>query len=279
MPSVPGDILLDFFEKARSVVIVAPYIKADTLGFLLSRAKSPVSIICVTRWRPDDLVVGVSDIGCRTLIAERNGCFRLHSSLHAKYYRFDDTVFVGSANLTASAMGWASRPNLEILCHAGGDFDAGEFEEDILRTSRKISDAEFTFWEKLMEIGACGYKTIPAVHPPLDTWRPATRDPRHLELAYQDREEEIAAIDERRAALRDIQALSMSPGLTESAVRTWITTCLLATPFANSVMRLSNLDTQQAAATLAEIYQLNATEARRDMETVQNWLSFLAPTA
>ena len=279
MPSVPGDILSDFFGKARSVVIAAPYIKANALNLLLSKAEPLVSIICVTRWRPDDLVAGVSDIDCRALITERDGSFKIHSSLHAKYYRFDDTVFVGSANLTSSAMGWTSQPNLEILCRAGGDFDANGFEEDILQTSREISDTEFACWEKLMEIGAGGYNAISAIHPSLDTWRPATRDLRNLEIAYQGREEEIAAVDERRAALRDIQALSMSPGLTEAAVRAWISTCLLATPFANSVMRLSDMDTQRAAATLAATYQLNVTKARRDMETVQNWLSFLALTA
>ena len=275
----PGDILRESFGKARYVVIAAPYIKEGALGSLLSTSRDLTSIVCVTRWRPDDLVVGVSDLGCRALVTERGGSFRLHSSLHAKYYRSDDTVFVGSANLTSSAMGWTPQPNLEILCRAGADFNARGFESDLLRTSREISDVEFACWERLTEIDARSDNIISGVHPLLDSWRPATRDPRNLELAYRDREDEIASVDERKAALRDIQVLSMSPGLTDVAIRAWISTCLLATPFANSVMRLSNLDTQRAVATLAATYRLNATEARRDMETVQNWLSFLALTA
>ena len=68
----------------------------------------------------------------------------------------------------------------------------------------------------------------------------------------------------------------MPPGLTDEAVRAWISTCLLAAPFANSVIRLNDSDTPNAAGSLAETYGLGVTEARRDMETVQNWLSFLA---
>ena len=275
----PGDILRESFGKARCIVIAAPYIKEDALGSLLSTARDLTSVVCVTRWRLDDLVVGVSDLGCRALVTERGGSFRLHSSLHAKYYRFDDAVFVGSANLTSSAMGWALQPNLEILCRAGEDFDAHGFETDLLRISREISDVEFARWERLTEIDARSDNIISGVHPPLDSWRPATRDLRNLELAYRDREDEIASVDERKAALRDIQVLSMSPGLTDVAIRAWISTCLLATPFANSVMRLSNLDTQRAAARLAATYRLSATEARRDMETVQSWLAFLELTA
>ena len=276
MSENPGNTILDFCLTTQHLVLAAPYIKTGALDKILTDAKSITSLVCITRWRPDDIIVGASDIGCRALIVDRGGSFRLHPFLHAKYYRMDDVVLVGSANLTSSAMGWASQPNLEILCRAGDDFDAQGFERELLRHSREISDIEFVRWETLVEIDARSSSAISGVQPLLDAWRPATRDPRNLELAYFGREDEVASFDEQRAASRDIQAISIPPGLTDNAVRAWISTCLLAAPFTNSVMRLSDSDTQNTASALAEAYGIGITDARRDMETVQNWLSFLA---
>ena len=53
------------------------------------------------------------------MVVERGGSFKLHARLHAKYYRFDDRVLVGSANMTASGLGYRHRGNLEILCEPG----------------------------------------------------------------------------------------------------------------------------------------------------------------
>lgn len=276
MNESPGNTILEFCLNTQHLVLAAPYIKTSALGRILTGAKSIASLVCITRWRPDDIIVGASDIGCRALVVDQGGSFRLHPFLHAKYYRMDDVVLVGSANLTSSAMGWASQPNLEILCRAGDDFDAQGFERELLRHSREISDIEFVRWETLVEIDARSSSAISGVQPLLDAWRPATRDPRNLELAYFGREDEVASFDEQRAASRDIQAISIPPGLTDNAVRAWISTCLLAAPFTNSVMRLSDSDTQNTASALAEAYGIGITDARRDMETVQNWLSFLA---
>ena len=277
MSERPGDLLLRVCSSAQRLVIAAPYVKMDALDVVLSKTTSDVSLVCITRWRPEDLIVGASDTGCRTLITQRGGSFRLHPSLHAKYYRIDDVVLVGSANLTSSAMGWGPQPNLEILCRAGDDFDPHNFERELLGDSREISDAEFACWEALIKINVENNSAIVSALPLLDTWRPATRDPRNLELVYQGREDELASLDEQRAARRDIQKLSIPSGLTEDAVRAWVSACLLAAPFTNSVIRLSDSDAQRVAGSLAETYKLGVTEARRDMETVQNWLLFLAP--
>ena len=275
MTGSPGSVLLDICSKARHLFIAAPYIKLDALEKVLVHLRSSVSLICITRWNPGEIMVGVSDTGCRTRVTERGGLFRLHPTLHAKYYRIDDVVLVGSANLTSSAMGWAPRPNLEILCCPSEDFDARGFERDLLNESREINDAEFARWECLGKIDVRNHTEIFSLHPLLDAWRPATRDLRNLELVYRGQKTEIASFDEQRSAQRDIQALSIPPGLTDEAVRAWISTCLLSAPFASSVRRLTGSDPSNAAGSLAETYGLGATAARRDMETVQNWLSFL----
>ena len=277
MSSRPGSVLSRLCSGAQRLVIAAPYIKADALTRVLSDIGPAASIICVTTWNPHDLAVGASDTACRTIVTERGGSFRLHPSLHAKYYRIDDTVLIGSANLTSSAMGWSPQPNLEILCSAGDDFDACAFQQELLKEAREISDAEFARWEAIAKISAQSNHTTAEGQPLLDTWRPATREPRHVELVYRGREDAIASFDQQRAAQRDIQALLIPPGLTNEQVRTWAAACLLAAPFTNAVIRLHDLDVPRAYLSLARTYRLSATEARRDMETVQNWLAFLAP--
>ena len=274
----PGDLLEDICSRAQSIFIAAPYIKADTLSRVLDRIDARPSLICVTRWSAQDLAAGVSDAECRTIVKEFGGSFRLHPSLHAKYYRIDDAVLIGSANLTSAGMGWSSQSNLEILCLAGDDFDAPSFEQQLLRDAREVGDEEFRRWGAIVEINRRIENTIAGSQPRLDTWRPTTRDPSHLELSYQGRADEIASFDERAAARRDIESLLFPPGLSEEDVRAWASTCLLAAPFTNSVIRLhGSADMQGVYRLLAQEYGLSLTEARRDMEAVQGWLAFFVP--
>ena len=211
MSSRPGSVLIRLCADAQRLVIAAPYIKADALTRVLAEVDPAASLTCITRWNPHDLAVGASDTACRTIVTEHGGSFRLHPSLHAKYYRIDDTVIIGSANLTSSAMGWSNQPNLEILCRAGDDFDACAFQRELLKEAREISDAEFARWEAIARISAQSNPTATDGQPLLDTWRPATREPRHLELVYQSKEDMIASFDQQRAAQRDIQALLIPP--------------------------------------------------------------------
>ena len=277
MSNQPGSVLTNLCNGAQNLIIAAPYIKGDALNRVLGRLSPTASLICITRWNPQDLAVGASDIECRTIVKDHGGSFRLHPSLHAKYYRIDNEILIGSANLTSSAMGWSPQPNLEILCRAGDDFDASTFQETLLRDAREIGDTEFAHWTAVVKMNERVVSPIAGGQPLLDTWRPATRDPRHLELAYQDKLEEIASFDEQRAVRRDIEALLVPPDLTGQQLRAWVSACLLSTPFTNTVIRLHDRESADASRLLAETYGLDITEARRDMETVQNWLAFLAP--
>ena len=278
MSGEPGESLRILCAGARDLIIAAPYIKADALTIALDHLILEAPLTCVTRWNPQDIAAGASDTECRNIVIQRGGSFRLHSSLHAKYYRAGDSVLLGSANLTSAAMGWSRQRNLEILCRPGDDFDAPAFEQDLLEHAREISDNEFSRWEAITQLNAQIHLTItPDIQPLLDAWRPATRDPRHLELAYRGREGEIASSDEQQAARRDIQALLIPPGLTDEQVRIWATACLLAAPFTNTVMGLQNMAAPIASRSLANTYGIGVTKARRDMETVQSWLAFLIP--
>ena len=276
MPESPGDILSRLCQDAANLVLVAPYIKVDALARILAAIEPSASLTCITRWKAQDILIGASDVQCRTTIKEYGGTFRLHSSLHAKYYRIDDVVLVGSANLTNTALGWSTNPNLEILCTPGPDFDVGAFEQYLFKNSREVSDADFAYWQAIACVDLKGGSAAFTENMRVQTWRPATRDPKNLIMAYQGEINQIASLDEQGAAQRDIDILKLPPALTGTQIRDWALGYLLAAPFTDSVIQHRNIDPVIATQILSKTYGLDVTEARRSMEAVQNWLTFLA---
>ena len=112
----PGDRLIDLVSTAReTLTIVAPFIKANALAHALTGA-GECTLTVITRWRPEEIQAGVSDLEVIDVVKSRPGAMlRLCDRLHAKYYRADDQVLLGSANLTALGMGWRSGANIELL--------------------------------------------------------------------------------------------------------------------------------------------------------------------
>lgn len=272
-----GNVLCSLCSEARNLVIAAPYIKSDALNRILADVSPTACLTCVTRWTPHDLTAGASDTECRTIITERGGLFRLHPALHAKYYRSDDEILIGSANLTFTALGWSSFSNREILCRPGDDFDASAFEKNLLDESREISDDEYDRWNSITQVRALNYRAPAEDQRLLDGWRPVTRDPRNLELAFHGQINDIASSDEQLAVKRDLQSLAIPPGFSNEQVRLWVSTCFLAAPFTNSVIKLQGIDATDRVRILADTHGLSLTDARREMQTVENWLAYLAP--
>jgi len=270
-----GDVLLKSAAGAGRVLIVAPYIKVDVLKRVLGVVSPDASITCVTKWTPHDLASGVSDIQCRDAVISHGGSFKLHSSLHAKYYRFDDIVLVGSANLSSAAMGWARFSNVEILCTPAVDFGASSFERWVLQNAREISDHEFLLWESILKTAVSGFEHVIAQPFFIDDWRPATRDPRHLEVAYCGSADQIASFDEQSAVIRDLQAMRIPESMTIEELRVWASACLLSSPFVTDVITLGGDHEDEASAVLAERYGLSMAEARRSRQTAVNWLIYL----
>ena len=174
-------------------------------------------------------------------------------------------------------MGWSDQPNLEILCHPGEEFNTDAFQEKLLTGSREIKDEEVLRWKKLVDVEVKNESPVAIPRPQLVNWRPLTRDPQNLELAYNGREEEIAALDEQQATQQDIQTLLLPQGLSTEQARAWISVCLMESPFAVSVIQLQGIASDKACRELAQAFGLEVHTARRGSETVQNWLAFYAP--
>jgi hypothetical protein len=111
-----GNALVEHVAGARrEVLLVAPFVKIGALRKVLAGLRQDVGLVLVTRWRLDEIAAGVSDVESYEAIVELNGTVRLLDALHAKYFRADSRVLAGSANISYAALGWAARPNIEVL--------------------------------------------------------------------------------------------------------------------------------------------------------------------
>lgn len=248
--------------------------KAGPLVDVLECAAGMIRV--VSRWSLQDIISSVSDLDCRLITIEQSGQFFLHPRLHAKYYRFDHRVLVGSANLTSAALGPAENSNLEILCEPSDAFDYSGFEREMFSEAHEVSDEEFALWKQLM---AAEHSTLirpfPIPTPELMSWCPHARDPRHVWLAYGDRLNEIASKDEQRAALRDLQVLSVPLNLSYEEFRLWIAGSLVTSRFfVDAVEQSKQADSRTSSYALAAKWGVTPRTATRKRDTVLAWLAY-----
>ena len=270
--TIPWDLVRSSAVEATTAVVAAPYIKENTLVRLLNSASRLASLTCVTRWSPGDLRAGVSDASVREQVIRRGGTFFLHPTLHAKYYRFDDVVLIGSANLTNPGLGLASKSNLEILTPASDDFDSLAFEQLLLDQSRLVSDAEHAMWQSI-PVDVQSPVAVP--ESPVQTWRPETRDPRDLWLVYSGETAHALPENILQQTATDLSLISAPPGLDHHAFSVWVSAALLASPFVADVRSIPLDSEPRAYIQLGESWEMSPGDARYAAETVHNWLSFL----
>lgn len=217
-----GDLLIEHLATAREqVLLCAPFIKAPVLRRLLEALRPEVHVRVVTRWRADEVAAGVSDLETLDIVEARpNTTLALLDPLHAKVYVADGRAIVGSANLTAKALGWCRHPNLEVLVPAPAD-DAG-----LVACLDELASARLASEEERTKIDAAVAALPP--RPPsseageLDEaraaiWLPRLGDPRRLFPVYAGVGVDRMIRPTVDAASHDIEALGLPAGLDEAA--------------------------------------------------------------
>lgn len=215
-----GDRLIAHLASAKGrVVLCAPFIKVGVLKGLFDAVPKAVDIEVVTRWLPDEVAVGVSDLEVFDLVAQRQrASLKLLDNLHAKIYLADDRALVGSANLTRAALGWAPVSNVELLVQvSSGDLEVAaclfQIEKARIATAaerdRVRADAEAVGLQGARldrnEVG----DVVPAI------WLPKSAAPDRLFQAYNANTRGGLTNSVLEAALDDIAALGIPDGLSE----------------------------------------------------------------
>ena len=271
MPPLPWDTIRVVASGTSNVFLAAPYMKVDAVRRILRLVSPEVDLTCVSRWRPQDLVSGVSDADCRTLCMEMGGQFRIHPSLHAKYYRFDDAILVGSANLTGAGLGYVQGHNLEVLCGPSNDLDWVSLERNLLQDSRLVCDEEFAWWSGIGSFGIEASNFLP--EPASPEWRPRTREPDHLWIAYLKEWDLIPGTGEQHLAELDLKDLRVPTGLNRYAFDSWIACSVLGSRFVGSVLNLWDRDRSEARTILANEWGMSVADIERHKTTAEAWLA------
>ena len=247
--SLPADDLLELISAAEhELVLVAPFVKAFALERLLDHVRSGVAVTCITRWQPEEVASGVSDLEVFDIITSRaKAVLLLWPRLHAKYFRADTRCLIGSANVTSRALGWANPPNIELLVEAPATHPglvAFEQRSEVeahpatldLRLLVGEAAAEITR-ERKWPTAASSIGEDSVVEPErdamadldIDLWLPSLRQPSDLHRAHSNQAEQLSTMS-RIAALRDLRALNPPMGLSAETFARVVAVALLQMP-------------------------------------------------
>lgn len=228
----PGEILTSFLATAtESAWLVAPFMISRATKRALEAIPERVNrITVVTRWRPDDVAAGVSDLGVLDVVTSRQGAkLLIHPRLHAKVYRADAATIVGSANLTDKALGWVADANLELLvpCHDHGLIEM--FMSELLREAYPATaEIRATISLCIPETASTGGGQEP--------WLPRCASPNELWNVYAAEGLNHVLTSAQNAGRADLKALDLPSGLDRSTFEALVTERFDRMPLVRCVM-------------------------------------------
>lgn len=279
-----GEVLVELTRGTQyELVLCAPFIKRHVAERLFEALEAKPRITIITRWRPEEVAAGVSDLDVFALVKERAGRLLLVDRLHAKYFRADDRALLGSANLTGAALGWHVRPNLELMVETDPALPMlREFEQTLLAEGVDAT-------QDLAEAIAAAAELLPS-SPSEESdsssfgephhWLPQLREPRDLQTAYEGRTGRFTEISQR-AAQHDLAALDLPPGLSVDAIRAVVSSRLAQAP---TIVGLNAfLATPRRFGEVRDKIErdlaLPSEQATETWQTLIRWLLHFSPTS
>jgi hypothetical protein len=286
-------------QAQHCAVLVAPFIKTRALVQVIKSLAPEIPIKCVTRWRLDELACGVSDLGVWDVLAERgNAAVVLVKELHAKYFRFDNAVVIGSCNLTGAAMGYSAHANLELSLTIEASEVTRAFEASLNEIGIVADHETYQHIKQLLAdmpvpsfvanvTGSsleCSKQLFEAVDvngseigvPDRYRWLPSCRTPDELFNAYRGRAEELTQ-GVRAAAISDLTYLDVPIGLDAPAFRAFVSAALLISPSIGKIAAFAR--TPRRFGEMRN-FVANTSDARQPTEawqTTMRWLLHYFP--
>ena len=292
---LPGHQLEQLCKEARDeILLAAPFIKVSVLERLFSQISSEIIVKCITRWQPEEIVAGVSDLEVWSVVKNRpQTSLWLKPHLHAKFYRADQNCLIGSANLTAKALGWSTPSNLEILVPMSAtDLYLQAFETELLKNCIEVDEEIFQQFYRTVELLNKTKPSLPIYTSHIDCieqsdclisderWLPNLRHPQDLYPAYCGKLEKLTTTT-LNSALTDLQSLPVPENLTQEAFKTYVGTLLLQKPIVQTVD--SFVSTPQRFGAVRNLLkslpcqQISEFDANRSWQTLMRWLLYFLP--
>lgn len=264
MSELPGDQLLSLCRGAQGpVVLVAPFIKVGAFTRVLDATPAALPVTCVTRWRPEEVAAGVSDLEVLDRVRSRpEARLFLHPHLHAKFYRAGSIALLGSANITGRALGWSEPANLELLVEVDPLAPHLQAFETALFSSVLQAD------EAIRDAVAIAASALKAALPPAPSWTrefvpgqvvssafwlPMCPRPDLLYRVYSETIGDRLLANARGLGEQDLAFLGAPPGLIEPAFNGYVAAMLRQVRWIQDLDRLTNqgLTDHMAAETIA----------------------------
>ena len=281
---IDGERLKHLLRKAeKRIILCAPFIKLAVIKILLKNIHDHVHVKIVTRWNPSEIAAGVSDLDVYEFSKKRpNTELLLLDELHAKLYVADDECLLGSANLTATALGWAQRNNVELL--VGFPVE----HEQIMHLLRRIDGARLaTYAEKTeMEEKAAslpsqqleeGQSVLREEDPTLaGVWFPRCAAPEKLFDIYSNHETNSVVSGTREDALHDLLDLAVPNGLNRQEFCKEVSQKLEGFPsFALLLEQIPMKLTDKTATDIVSSLrpELNSGDAFRQWKIIRDWIN------
>ena len=308
---MPGGALIALCQTAQQeLLLVAPFIKVAVIERLLIEIPDKVPVRCVTRWYPHEIAYGVSDLEIWPLLRERtNSSLWLRSDLHAKYYRVDRQCLIGSANLTAAALGWRQPANLELLLPYPVEAqEIRSFEEMLFAQAVAVNDSIYQQMREAVQhlpkppaqptspLELSSQNGVPADdedakarelrengvvygQAPDQEWFPQTRHPEDLYKAYVNQWERPSSATQNAAAY-DLRFLTIPPGLSANGFHSYVGAMLLQQPVVQAIDQLAATPQRFGVVKglLATRYRyMQDFDAGHGWQTLMRWLLFFLP--
>lgn len=265
-------------EAGHRVVVAAPFIKAGVLRTLLARVPPSVPVRVVTRWRPEEVAAGVSDLECFEVVAQRpETTLSLIDALHAKLYLADGRGYAGSANLTGAALGWSRNPNLELLVPVNSEWP------DVAALLAQLNSARLATAEERQRVSDQAAAITSPAWPESSNvtesaagapWLPSCAAPASLFPVYTGVDPDRFAAEVYRSAAADLEALGVRPSLKEGAFNREMADALRRMPAVAAILAAAEGDlTDTAGADLVRSVVLeDVVPAEVRWRVLQDWL-------
>lgn len=274
-----------FCDAQEKIIICAPFIKVATIKSLLKNISNDVKIEVYTRWKAHEILLGVSDLAVFDYISSLNhGEVYISDRLHAKFYRSDNRVIIGSANVTHSALGWVKEPNIEFLVEIDPSlYQVKTLENELSHFEIVTPDTRDYFQNlaaSLAEIDIDNMKSRFEENEELkshyEAWLPACTVPEILYAVYSNesggRRFSSGAIDD---ACSDIVDLGIPPGLGRQDFEVFVRDRLYKiSSFKEFIDRASSVLTEHEAIIIIKQFRpdYNDQEAKFCWNIVLEWV-------
>lgn len=221
------------------LLVISPFIGLDALKRFFQAAGPLAGIKVIVRWRPEDVLAGVSDIAIYPYLAERGIPLYVNQNIHLKLYVCEsNTAFSTSGNLTLRGFGYSEKRNIEVgsFIHLNSEDWSRIYE--LINTSTQVDEDIFQRYKRYVE--SCPKVVAPVTPPPdlLGTRKvytisslPAMETPIKLSEYYFAPDTAEHTAEEIRRAAHDLVAFGVPPKLSQTDLNQRLHNSFRGSPF------------------------------------------------